>query len=143
VASIRSPPTVEAILFLAGDRAGWITGATLPIDGGVLDDDNEGTVSCRRRGGDTQNGSVDRAAPQAPRDRQDCAGGRRWRPHSFSTFLPVGESGGQYVAPAREHALWHRIITKRLRLVPLRVEDAEKVAGILWDLPKSARASSA
>jgi NAD(P)-dependent dehydrogenase (short-subunit alcohol dehydrogenase family) len=27
---------VEAILFLAGDGAGWITGATLPIDGGVL-----------------------------------------------------------------------------------------------------------
>jgi NAD(P)-dependent dehydrogenase (short-subunit alcohol dehydrogenase family) len=27
---------VEAILFLAGDAAGWITGATLPIDGGVL-----------------------------------------------------------------------------------------------------------
>jgi NAD(P)-dependent dehydrogenase (short-subunit alcohol dehydrogenase family) len=27
---------VEAILFLAGDRSGWITGTTLPIDGGVL-----------------------------------------------------------------------------------------------------------
>lgn len=27
---------VEAILFLAGDSARWITGATLPIDGGVL-----------------------------------------------------------------------------------------------------------
>src|SRR3954452_12246900 len=27
---------VEAILFLAGDGAGWITGTTLPIDGGVL-----------------------------------------------------------------------------------------------------------
>ena len=27
---------VEAILFLAGERAGWITGTTLPIDGGVL-----------------------------------------------------------------------------------------------------------
>jgi NAD(P)-dependent dehydrogenase (short-subunit alcohol dehydrogenase family) len=27
---------VEAILFLASDRAGWITGTTLPIDGGVL-----------------------------------------------------------------------------------------------------------
>lgn len=27
---------VDAILFLASDRAGWITGATLPIDGGVL-----------------------------------------------------------------------------------------------------------
>jgi NAD(P)-dependent dehydrogenase (short-subunit alcohol dehydrogenase family) len=27
---------VEAILFLAGPRAGWITGTTLPIDGGVL-----------------------------------------------------------------------------------------------------------
>jgi len=27
---------VEAILFLAGDAAGWITGTTLPIDGGVL-----------------------------------------------------------------------------------------------------------
>jgi NAD(P)-dependent dehydrogenase (short-subunit alcohol dehydrogenase family)/rhodanese-related sulfurtransferase len=27
---------VEAILFLASDRAAWITGATLPIDGGVL-----------------------------------------------------------------------------------------------------------
>jgi NAD(P)-dependent dehydrogenase (short-subunit alcohol dehydrogenase family) len=27
---------VEAILFLAGTGAGWITGTTLPIDGGVL-----------------------------------------------------------------------------------------------------------
>jgi NAD(P)-dependent dehydrogenase (short-subunit alcohol dehydrogenase family) len=27
---------VEAILFLAGERAAWITGTTLPIDGGVL-----------------------------------------------------------------------------------------------------------
>jgi NAD(P)-dependent dehydrogenase (short-subunit alcohol dehydrogenase family) len=27
---------VEAILFLAGDRAGWITGTVLPVDGGVL-----------------------------------------------------------------------------------------------------------
>lgn len=27
---------VEAILFLAGDRARWITGTTMPIDGGVL-----------------------------------------------------------------------------------------------------------
>ena len=27
---------VEAILFLAGGGAGWITGTTLPIDGGVL-----------------------------------------------------------------------------------------------------------
>ena len=27
---------VEAIVFLAGDRSGWITGTTLPIDGGVL-----------------------------------------------------------------------------------------------------------
>jgi NAD(P)-dependent dehydrogenase (short-subunit alcohol dehydrogenase family) len=27
---------VEAILFLAGIQAGWITGTTLPIDGGVL-----------------------------------------------------------------------------------------------------------
>jgi len=27
---------VDAILFLAGPRAGWITGTTLPIDGGVL-----------------------------------------------------------------------------------------------------------
>jgi NAD(P)-dependent dehydrogenase (short-subunit alcohol dehydrogenase family) len=27
---------VEAILFLAGERAGWITGTTLPVDGGVL-----------------------------------------------------------------------------------------------------------
>jgi NAD(P)-dependent dehydrogenase (short-subunit alcohol dehydrogenase family) len=26
----------EAILFLAGDGAGWITGTTLPVDGGVL-----------------------------------------------------------------------------------------------------------
>jgi NAD(P)-dependent dehydrogenase (short-subunit alcohol dehydrogenase family) len=27
---------VEAVLFLAGDGAGWITGTTLPVDGGVL-----------------------------------------------------------------------------------------------------------
>jgi NAD(P)-dependent dehydrogenase (short-subunit alcohol dehydrogenase family) len=27
---------VEAILFLAGDGAGWITGTMLPVDGGVL-----------------------------------------------------------------------------------------------------------
>ena len=27
---------VEAILFLAGDDASWITGTTLPVDGGVL-----------------------------------------------------------------------------------------------------------
>jgi NAD(P)-dependent dehydrogenase (short-subunit alcohol dehydrogenase family) len=27
---------VEAILFFAGDRSGWITGTTMPIDGGVL-----------------------------------------------------------------------------------------------------------
>jgi NAD(P)-dependent dehydrogenase (short-subunit alcohol dehydrogenase family) len=27
---------VEAILFLAGEKAGWITGTTLPVDGGVL-----------------------------------------------------------------------------------------------------------
>jgi NAD(P)-dependent dehydrogenase (short-subunit alcohol dehydrogenase family) len=27
---------VEAILFLAGPGAGWITGTTLPVDGGVL-----------------------------------------------------------------------------------------------------------
>jgi NAD(P)-dependent dehydrogenase (short-subunit alcohol dehydrogenase family) len=27
---------IEAILFLASNRAGWITGTTLPIDGGVL-----------------------------------------------------------------------------------------------------------
>src|SRR3712207_6196803 len=27
---------VEAILFLAGEGSGWITGTTLPVDGGVL-----------------------------------------------------------------------------------------------------------
>jgi NAD(P)-dependent dehydrogenase (short-subunit alcohol dehydrogenase family) len=27
---------VEAVLFLASARAGWITGTTLPVDGGVL-----------------------------------------------------------------------------------------------------------
>ena len=27
---------VEAILFLVGEKAGWITGTTLPVDGGVL-----------------------------------------------------------------------------------------------------------
>jgi NAD(P)-dependent dehydrogenase (short-subunit alcohol dehydrogenase family) len=27
---------VEAILFYASERAGWITGTTMPIDGGVL-----------------------------------------------------------------------------------------------------------
>jgi NAD(P)-dependent dehydrogenase (short-subunit alcohol dehydrogenase family) len=27
---------VEAIVFLAGDGARWITGTTLPVDGGVL-----------------------------------------------------------------------------------------------------------
>src|SRR3954471_16308989 len=32
----RPSDVVEAVLFLAGDGAGWITGTTLPIDGGVL-----------------------------------------------------------------------------------------------------------
>jgi NAD(P)-dependent dehydrogenase (short-subunit alcohol dehydrogenase family) len=32
----RPEDVVEAILFLASDRASWITGTTLPIDGGVL-----------------------------------------------------------------------------------------------------------
>src|SRR3954452_1653036 len=32
----RPEDVVEAILFLAGAQAGWITGTTLPIDGGVL-----------------------------------------------------------------------------------------------------------
>ena len=32
----RPADVVEAILFLAGDGAGWITGTTLPVDGGVL-----------------------------------------------------------------------------------------------------------
>jgi NAD(P)-dependent dehydrogenase (short-subunit alcohol dehydrogenase family) len=32
----RPGDVVEAILFLAGDGAGWITGTTLPVDGGVL-----------------------------------------------------------------------------------------------------------
>ena len=27
---------IEAIAFLAGDKSGWITGTTLPVDGGVL-----------------------------------------------------------------------------------------------------------
>ena len=27
---------VEAVLFLASEKAGWITGTTLPLDGGVL-----------------------------------------------------------------------------------------------------------
>ena len=32
----RPSDVVEAILFLAGSGAGWITGTTLPVDGGVL-----------------------------------------------------------------------------------------------------------
>jgi len=32
----RPGDVVEAIAFLAGDGAGWITGTTLPVDGGVL-----------------------------------------------------------------------------------------------------------
>jgi NAD(P)-dependent dehydrogenase (short-subunit alcohol dehydrogenase family) len=32
----RPGDVVEAILFLAGEGAGWITGTTLPVDGGVL-----------------------------------------------------------------------------------------------------------
>src|SRR3954464_10986517 len=32
----RPEDVVEAILFLAGGDAGWITGTTLPVDGGVL-----------------------------------------------------------------------------------------------------------
>jgi NAD(P)-dependent dehydrogenase (short-subunit alcohol dehydrogenase family) len=32
----RPEDVVEAILFYASDRAGWITGTTMPIDGGVL-----------------------------------------------------------------------------------------------------------
>jgi NAD(P)-dependent dehydrogenase (short-subunit alcohol dehydrogenase family) len=27
---------VEAVLFFAGNRSAWITGTTLPVDGGVL-----------------------------------------------------------------------------------------------------------
>jgi NAD(P)-dependent dehydrogenase (short-subunit alcohol dehydrogenase family) len=38
---------VEAILFLAGDRASWITGTTLPIDGGVLAGRNAPPVQVR------------------------------------------------------------------------------------------------
>ena len=40
---------VEAILFLAGDHAGWITGTTLPIDGGVLAGRNAPPESVRTR----------------------------------------------------------------------------------------------
>ena len=36
---------VEAILFLAGVEAGWITGTTLPIDGGVLAGRNPAAAS--------------------------------------------------------------------------------------------------
>ncbi len=32
----RPEDVVETILFLAGEKAGWITGTTLPVDGGVL-----------------------------------------------------------------------------------------------------------
>jgi NAD(P)-dependent dehydrogenase (short-subunit alcohol dehydrogenase family) len=32
----RPSDVTEAILFLAGDGSGWITGTTLPVDGGVL-----------------------------------------------------------------------------------------------------------
>jgi len=32
----RPEDVMEAILFLASEKAGWITGTTLPIDGGVL-----------------------------------------------------------------------------------------------------------
>ena len=32
----RPSDVTEAILFLAGSGAGWITGTTLPVDGGVL-----------------------------------------------------------------------------------------------------------
>jgi NAD(P)-dependent dehydrogenase (short-subunit alcohol dehydrogenase family) len=32
----RPADVVEAILFYAGERAGWITGTTMPVDGGVL-----------------------------------------------------------------------------------------------------------
>src|SRR5919112_2476874 len=32
----RPEDVVEAVLFLASEKAGWITGITLPIDGGVL-----------------------------------------------------------------------------------------------------------
>ena len=47
-AAAASPAdVVEAMLFLAGDGAGWITGTTLPVDGGVL----AGRGAGRARGG--------------------------------------------------------------------------------------------
>jgi len=39
---------VEALLFYAGDRSGWITGTTLPIDGGVLAGRNAPPVAARQ-----------------------------------------------------------------------------------------------
>ncbi len=59
---------------------------------GVVDHD-EGAVSCRSRGGGTENGTVDRVAPQAAGQRRDRLREGHWRHHLLAVLLDPSACG--------------------------------------------------